>query len=172
MSVSLCLRLTPLAALLLASAGCDSSGVAGPVTDKAVVQTSASEPTVSKDDLVDRTFDDIKFGIEPDAPYDESMLTDAIRRLNGQRIRLRGYILPTAQSRGIKQFVLVRDNQECCFGPGAALYDCVLVEMQEGATAEFSIRPVAVEGRFGIDEFVGPGGRTLAIYRIDGESVD
>ncbi len=91
--------------------------------------------------------------------------------LDGQQIRIRGFILPTAQKRGIKQFVLVRDNQECCFGPGAALFDCVLVDMQQDATAEYTIRPVAVSGRFGIQEIVGPDGRHLAVYHIAGESV-
>ena len=42
--------------------------------------------------------------------------------------------------------VLVRDNLECCFGPGAALYDCVMVRMNPGKTTNFSIRPVTVEG--------------------------
>ena len=91
--------------------------------------------------------------------------------LAGTRIRIRGFILPTPQRRGIKAFVLVRDNQECCFGPGAALYDCILVEMQSGKTAEFSIRPVAVEGTFDIQEFRGPDGKHLAIYHLEGESV-
>jgi hypothetical protein len=67
--------------------------------------------------------------------------------------------------------VLVRDNQECCFGPGAALYDCILVEMVPGKTVEFSIWPVAVEGTFGIHEVKGPDGTHLAIYRIEGEEV-
>jgi hypothetical protein len=79
--------------------------------------------------------------------------------------------LPTAQKRGIKQFVLVRDNQECCFGPGAALYDCVLVSMATGASAEFSIRPVAVEGRLRIEEFLDPDGVTRAIYQMEGRDV-
>ena len=95
----------------------------------------------------------------------------AIEALDGQRMRIRGFILPTPQKRGIKTFVLVRDNQECCFGPGAALYDCILVEMAPGKTIEFSIWPVAVEGTFSINEVIGPDGRHWAIYRIDGEAV-
>lgn len=119
----------------------------------------------------DKTFDDIRFEMRLDEPFRREMLSEEIKALAGQRIRIRGYILPTAQQRGIKQFVLVRDNQECCFGPGAALYDCILVEMRPGQTAEFSIRPVAVEGTFGIQEIRGPDGRHLAIYHLDGESV-
>jgi hypothetical protein len=122
--------------------------------------------------LVDKTFDDIKFDIEPDAPFERSLLTPEIEALAGQRIRIRGYILPTAQKRGIKQFVLVRDNQECCFGPGAALYDCILIRMQPGKTAEFSIQPVAVAGKFEIQEFKGLDGRHLAIFQMRGEEVE
>ncbi len=106
----------------------------------------------------------------PGGPFHRSMLTKSIEALAGQRIRIRGYILPTPQKSGITTFVLVRDNQECCFGQGAALYDCILVEMQPGKTAEFSIRPVAAEGVFDIREFV-VGGKHMAIYHMDAESV-
>ena len=119
----------------------------------------------------DKTFDDIRFEIAPDQPFRRDMLPAAIEAIAGQRIRIRGFILPTPQKRGIRAFVLVRDNQECCFGPGAALYDCILVEMQPGKTAEFSIRPVAVEGTFDIREIIGPDGKHLAIYHLEGESV-
>jgi hypothetical protein len=119
----------------------------------------------------DKTFDDIRFDIQPGDPFHRDMLPEVIESLAGKRIRIRGYILPTAQKRGIKQFVLVRDNQECCFGPGAALYDCILVEMQGGATAEFSIRPIAVEGTFDIREVKGLDGKHLAIYYLSAESV-
>lgn len=120
----------------------------------------------------DKTFDDIRFDMDPAEPFVRSMLTPEIEALAGQRIRIRGYILPTPQKRGIKQFVLVRDNQLCCFGQGAALYDCILVEMNPGKSAEYLIRPVAVEGKFSIDELLGPDGKHLAIYRLEAESVD
>lgn len=118
----------------------------------------------------DKTFDDLRFEMTVGEAFHRTMLTKQIEELAGQRIRIRGYILPSAQNRGIAQFVLVRDNQECCFGPGAALYDCILVEMQKGQTTEYSIRPVAVEGKFDIHEIVFDG-KHLAIYHLDGESV-
>ena len=127
--------------------------------------------TAAGDRPYDKTFDDIRFDIQPGEVFHREMLPDSIEALAGQRIRIRGYVLPTPQKRGIKQFVLVRDNQECCFGPGAAIYDCILVEMQPGKTAEFSIWPVAVEGIFDIQEVLGPDGKHLAIYHLEGESV-
>ena len=60
---------------------------------------------------------------------------------------------------------------ECCFGPGAALYDCIVVKMAPGRTADFSIRPVAVTGIFGIKELKGPAGNHLAVYALTGDSV-
>jgi hypothetical protein len=122
------------------------------------------------DKSFDKTFDDLRFDIKPGDPFHRKMLPQSIEAMNGQRIRIRGYILPTPQKRGIKTFVLVRDNQECCFGPGAALYDCILIEMQPGKTAEYTIRPVAVEGTFEIEEFKS-GDMHLAIYHLDAESV-
>jgi hypothetical protein len=120
----------------------------------------------------DVTFDDIKFDIKKDAPFKREMLTDKIEKLAGSSIKIRGYILPSFQQKGIKQFVLVRDNMQCCFGPGAALYDCILVEMAEGKSASFTVRPVSVEGKFEISEFIGPDGKHLAIYRMVGEEVE
>ena len=117
------------------------------------------------------TFDDIKLDLQKDEPFTADRLTPRVRELERQRVRLRGYILPSFQQRGLTQFVLVRDNQECCFGPGAALHDCVVVRMQPGRTAEFSIRPVAVTGEFRLEELRGPDGRHLAIYGMTGEDV-
>ena len=147
--------------LALAALGC---GAEGP----SVALLPVGPP---REGVLDRTFDDLKFDIEPDAPFDAAMLTEELLALDGERVRIRGYILPGAQSR-FAQFVLVRDNQECCFGPGAALYDCVLVEMSPDKHAEFSIRPVTVVGSFALEEFVGPEGRLLAIYRMTADEVE
>jgi len=119
----------------------------------------------------DITFDDIKLEMQKGEPFAPDRLTPRVRELERSRVRIRGYILPSFQQSGLTQFVLVRDNQECCFGPGAALHDCIVVRMQAGRTADFSIRPVAVEGTFRLDELRGPDGRHLAIYALDGERV-
>ena len=117
------------------------------------------------------SFDDIIFEMAEDTPFSHELLPERVTSLVGQQVRIRGYILPSFQQTGLTQFVLVRDNMECCFGPGAALYDCVVVKMLPGRTAEFSIRPVAVTGIFGIKELKGPDGNHLAVYSLTGESV-
>ena len=115
----------------------------------------------------DITFDDLKFPLKKGAAFQRTLLTPKIERLDTQRVRIRGYILPSFQQDGITQFVLVRDNQQCCFGPGAALYDCILVEMAAGKTTSFSVRPVAVEGVFRIKPYLGPDNKPLAVYQLE-----
>lgn len=135
-----------------------------PVAQAAPPAANKSLPTK------DITFDDIKFDIEKDAKFERSMLTPKIEELSGRSVRIRGYILPTFQQSGIRNFVLVRDNLECCFGPGAAIYDCIIVDMV-GATAEFTTRPVTVDGELTFREVLDFDGITRAIYHLDATAV-
>jgi hypothetical protein len=148
-----------------ASSGSASSDVApaddAPSATKEVVQAAPQNIT----------FDSLKFALEKNADYEPSLLTPDIQALHGRAVRLRGYILPSFQQTGLTQFVLVRDNMQCCFGPGAALYDCVVVEMKPGKSTDFTVRPVAVEGNFELRNFLGPDGKYLAIYHLDGDAV-
>jgi hypothetical protein len=138
----------------------------------------SSDSSRAKGDI---NFDDLSFKLEKDAKFNPGLLTDEIKKLDGVKVKLRGYILPSTlfKETNIDQFVLVRDNQECCFGPGAALFDCVIVEMVPGKTTDFVTRPVTVEGRFKIDtekykypNGVGPRGAShFAIFKIDGVKV-
>lgn len=155
-------RLVP--SILVAIAGCGPGGVAPPAPRPAPPPPAAA--------CRDITFDDIKLDMQKGEPFSRDRLTQRVTALDRVRVRIRGYILPSFQQEGLTQFVLVRDNQECCFGPGAALHDCVVVRMRPGKTATFSIRPVAVAGTFRVEELKGPDGRHLAIYALDGEAVE
>ncbi|MGB7326231.1 MAG: DUF3299 domain-containing protein [Rubripirellula sp.] len=143
-----------------------------------VIDQSSSAASKAKGEI---NFDDLKFDIDKDAAFAPKMLNNDVKGLDGKKVKLRGYILPATlfKETDIDQFVLVRDNQECCFGPGAALFDCVIVEMVPGKTTDFVTRPVTVEGKFKIDteKYKYPGGAGpkgashFAIFKIDGISV-
>ena len=150
-----------------------------PQDERPKVETKkSSESARAKGEI---TFDDLKFEIEKDQPFVRKMLPAEVEELEGRKVKLRGYILPSTlfKETDIDQFVLVRDNQECCFGPGAALFDCVIIEMVPGKTTDFVTRPVTVQGKFKIDDQkykypdgTGPKGAShFAIFRIAGETV-
>ena len=146
------------------------AGAAAPATpttaDTAAARPAARVPAAPRD----ITFDTLKFDIPKGGVFRREMLTPAIEALAGQTVRVRGFMFPSFQQSGLKKFVLVRDNQECCFGPGAALYDCVRVAMTPPKTADFHVLPITVEGVFGIEEF-RVGDAVMAIYRLDATAV-
>ncbi len=135
-----------------------------------VKKTSRTPGTPTR--LLDLSFDDIKFEMEKTEPFQRSMLTEKIEGYAGRKIRIRGYMLPSFVKDGITRFVLVRDNMECCFGPGAALYDCVMVEMVAGKSTSYSVRPIAVTGIFSIREWRDFDGAIRAIYHLEGQEVE
>jgi hypothetical protein len=142
-------------------------------TDKVAAadhSAAAAKPVVSGP-VRDIPFDAIKFNIEKDQPFVRSMITPTIEKLTDSKIRIRGYMLPSFQQSGLTQFVLVRDNMQCCFGPGAALYDCIVVQMDSGKTTDFTTQPVAVEGVFSIDVLKSPEDKCLAVYHLQAERV-
>ena len=118
------------------------------------------------------SFDDLVFEMEKGGKFERSMLTEKILQMNGERIRIRGFIRPAFKETGISKFVFVRDNQECCFGPGAALYDCILVELGGEKTTDYTVRPITVLGTLYMKEFKGPDGNIWAIYRMKNASVE
>lgn len=122
--------------------------------------------------ILDLTFDDLKFDIEKGAKFDREVLPKKIEDYKGKKITIRGYILPDSvyQREGIKVFILVRDDKECCFGPMAAIYDCMRIEMIGDAAASFTTRPIAVEGEFDIKEWAVIDGVPRAIFHLKAKS--
>jgi hypothetical protein len=165
MRTQLPLLLTCLAALF----GCGQPPAADRPPGGAAAVASPSPSPVNRPREI--SFDDIKLEMEKGDPFSRNLLPESIEALAGRPVRIRGYILPSFQQTGLTQFVLVRDNQECCYGSGAALHDCIVVRMRPGKTAEFSIRPVAVAGTFQIEELRAPDGTHLAIYALEGDEV-
>ena len=86
-----------------------------------------------------------------DAP---ELLPKWLKELKGQRVRLRGYMVPHSvfQQTGNRKFVLARDTGACCFGPNPTIYYLVEVDLKKGNTTDYiDNRPFDVEGEFGIE---------------------
>ncbi|HEV3416351.1 MAG TPA: DUF3299 domain-containing protein, partial [Pirellulales bacterium] len=134
---------------------------------------SSATPTPAHPQAIrDISFDAVKLNMKKGDSFKRTLITPAIEKLDGNRIRIRGYILPPFQQTGLAHFVLVRDNMACCFGPGAAIYDSMIVDLRPGVTTDYTVSPVAVEGTFNIHEVEGPGGNAISIYHVTGEKVE
>ena len=144
----------------------DPGSVAGSTTIPAVAASASALHAPQEKRVYELTFDDLAFKMEKGTTFAREMLTPKINEYNGSTIRLRGFIRPSFTQSGLTKFVFVRDNQECCFGPGAALYDCVLVKLADGNKTDFTVRPVTIEGEFYLKEYEGPDGKIWSIYRL------
>ena len=90
--------------------------------------------------------------------------------MDGKKVTIGGYIRPAYKQNGLKSFIFVRDNKECCFGPQAAIFDCVLVKLKKGTTTSWKVRPVKVSGTFYLKEYELDG-LILAIFRMKDAAV-
>jgi hypothetical protein len=90
-----------------------------------------------------------------------------LEQLNGKEIRIRGFMYPAYSSTGLTGFLLARDNDICCFGREAKIYDLFKVMLVDGLTTDYiEGRPFDVVGTFHIDPLVEDG-EVLQLYRID-----
>lgn len=97
-----------------------------------------------------------------------------LKGLNGQRIKIRGYMFPTFETEGIERFVLARDNQICCFGRDPKVYDLVQVDLKAGKTTRYipATRAFDVVGRLKL-EMLAADDKPFGLYFLeDAEVID
>ena len=85
--------------------------------------------------------------LEGDPP---TAIPDTARAVDGRNVLLKGYMYPGKQQRGIVQFLLVRDQGDCCFGGNPKITDRVLVQLRDPQGIDFSPRLRKIAGRFAV----------------------
>jgi hypothetical protein len=95
---------------------------------------------------------------------------DTARSLDGRNVLLKGYMYPGKQQRGITQFLLVRDQGDCCFGGNPKITDRVLVQLKDPnhpSGIDFSPRLAKIAGRFAIRPMGAPGLDGGVLYHLE-----
>jgi len=95
--------------------------------------------------------------VEGDLP---GTVPEAALAMAGRNVLLKGYMYPGKQQHGIVQFLLVRDQGDCCFGGNPRITDRVLVQLSDARGIPFSPRLTKIAGRFAV--------RPMANDAIDG----
>lgn len=128
--------------------------------------------TEGPDGVLRITYDDINLlkilNMDPVTGDVPQLMPQWLKDLEGKRIRLRGFMYPAFQETGLPSFVVVRDIQECCFGPNPKPYDLIRVVMREGVTTDYiQSRPFDVEGIFHIKIVQFSEDEVDGVYEID-----
>lgn len=142
-----------------------------PKRDLLPIESTSRRAVVRENGLEVITFDDLILGMQPDMVFRDFLLTDRARELDGKKVRLVGYMDGgVSQTKGIQEFVLLQ-NTECKFGPGGQADHLVRVLMKGGATADYTLNALQVEGVLKINPYNGPDGNTWSVYDLIGEQV-
>lgn len=86
--------------------------------------------------------------------------------LNGQQVFIKGYAYPVDQKTGIRQFLLCRDNGDCCFGGTPKLTDMIFVRLKDPTSIDFSPRIHKMAGRFRVEPGMGLNNFGV-VYHLD-----
>lgn len=100
-------------------------------------------------------------------------IPDSAKALEGKKVFIKGFMHPKSikKQRGIKEFVLVRDNNQCCFG--AALpktNDMIMVYMTGNVRAQYDRSVVKLAGTFRLEPRQAEG-LGAVVYRLDAEII-
>ena len=104
-------------------------------------------------------FERVHYGIlQPAEGSPASSIPDSARALNGHNVLIKGYMYPGKKQFGIRQFLLVRDQGDCCFGGNPKITDRVLVHLQDEKGMSFSSRQKKLAGTFTVRPTFGQDG--------------
>ena len=90
--------------------------------------------------------------------------------LIGTQVYLKGYMWQTRMTDGLKEFVFLKDNGECCFGGEPKPYDMMVVKMADGLTTKALPNTlVAVAGVLNANVNAGEG---EPVYTVEARLVE
>jgi hypothetical protein len=93
-------------------------------------------------------------------------LPESLKRLDGQKVVMLGFLMAVFEYDDIREFHLVGNHWSCCFGVPPSLADTVYVRLKEGQEGlPATLRPIRVIGTLRIEE-VKESGIVYAIYSI------
>ncbi|MEM4298293.1 MAG: DUF3299 domain-containing protein, partial [Nitrososphaerota archaeon] len=97
-------------------------------------------------------------------PKSNSSPPETIKRLDGHKVRVIGFMYPLQEGASIQYFCLLRTTQTCCYGPRPQYNQYIFVEMAKPTTF-YRLDPVSCVGKFKVD----PNPEEGFIYRMEGE---
>lgn len=111
--------------------------------------------------------------LQPDPSRPNQIVPASAQKLDGKKVFIKGYVYQPSggQMTGLKQFVLVRDKGQCCFGGEPKLTDMILVKLNGKLTAEFNMRVIKLAGKFRVSPSGGMHGLGPVVYQLDADYI-
>lgn len=112
--------------------------------------------------------------LQPDPLASNQIVPPSAEKLDGKKVFIKGYVYQPNNGgvfTGLKEFVLVRDKGQCCFGGDPKLTDMILVKLKGKLTAEFNMRVIKLAGVFHVSPAGGMHGLGPVVYQLDADYI-
>jgi hypothetical protein len=103
--------------------------------------------------------------------YTEGMqLPEEVRKLNGAKVGMAGYMMTIEEVENIHEFLLVEAFWSCCFGTPPSVNQVLMVRVVGDKGVEYTSSPVLILGTLEVGEEIEDGFVT-SVYRLKATSV-
>ncbi|HUY93261.1 MAG TPA: DUF4190 domain-containing protein, partial [Pirellulales bacterium] len=112
--------------------------------------------------------------LQPDPSTPNQLVPPGAEKLDGKKVFIKGYVYQPSgggHTTGLKEFVLVRDKGQCCFGGDPKLTDMILVKLEGKLSAEFNMRVIKLAGTFHVSPSSGMHGLGPVVYQLDADYI-
>lgn len=89
--------------------------------------------------------------LQPDESQIGQLVPPSALALEGKRIFIKGYVYPGREKDGIRRFLLVRDQGQCCFGGNPKITDRIFVTLEDPLRLTFASRIFKLGGTFHVE---------------------
>lgn len=111
--------------------------------------------------------------LQPDPAQAGQLVPPAALQLEGKKVFIKGYIYPGREKNGIREFLLVRDQGDCCFGGNPTITDRIQVKLTPPLKLSFQSRLHKVAGIFHVSpsDTTLDGARGGVFYHLEADYV-
>lgn len=114
-----------------------------------------------------RGMDDSEMQPEDQPEKDAESIPANIKALDGQKVRLEGFMMPLKLEKGkVRQFLLLRNQMMCCYGIAPQANEWILVDVVGDPIAARMDEPIYVTGLFRVG-VIREAGAFIGIYRLE-----
>jgi hypothetical protein len=89
--------------------------------------------------------------LQPDETQPGQIVPPAALELEGKRVFIKGYVYPGQRKDGIREFLLVRDQGDCCFGGNPKITERILVKLESPLELTYQPRLHKLGGTFHVE---------------------
>lgn len=110
--------------------------------------------------------------LQPDPAVPGQLIPPSAAAWHGKRAFVKGYVYPGRQTEGIGDFILCRDQGDCCFGGNPKLTDRIQVHLADPLRLTYTPRLVKVAGTFHLRPMAAADGLGQVVYYLDADYLE